>query len=186
MSMLTPLGVGGHRPVRRGQRPRHRGALALALALTVALAATAWWVSQRDTGSPAAAAPRRSCPAPSAAPAVVAPRAITVNVYNGTERRGLATRVATELRRRGFRIGQVDNDPLKRAVTGAAEVRNSAVGAAAARTVAAQVGPVVAVPDQRSNGSVDLVLGAAFRRLQPVAVAAAASSPTPRPVPAGC
>ena len=82
MSMLTPLGVGGHRPVRRGERPRHRGALALALALTVALAATAWWVSQRDTGNPAAAAPRRSCPAPSAAPAVVAPRAVTVNVYN--------------------------------------------------------------------------------------------------------
>jgi hypothetical protein len=117
---------------------------------------------------------------------VVAPGAIRVNVFNATEQRGLATRVATELTRRGFRVGKVDNDPLERQVTGAAEVRNSASGAAAARTVSAQVGQVVAVPDRRPNASVDLVLGAAFRTLQPVAAAAAALSVTPAPAPSGC
>jgi hypothetical protein len=186
MSMLTPLGKGGRRTVRRQERRSHRGAVVLAIVLAVALAATAWWVSQRDTGQQPAASPRRSCPAPSPAPTVVAPGAIRVNVFNATEQRGLATRVATELRRRGFRVGKVANDPLKRQVTGAAEVRNSASGAAAARTVSAQVGQVVAVPDQRPNASVDLVLGAAFRALQPVAAAAAAMSATPAPAPSGC
>ncbi len=50
----------------------------------------------------------------------------------------------------------------------------------------AQVGTVVAVPDQRKDATVDLVLGAGFRALQPPAAAAAALSPTPQPVPAGC
>ena len=68
----------------------------------------------------------------------------------------------------------------------AAEVRGSTAGAGAARTVSAQVGTVVAVPDQRTDASVDLVLGAAFVRLQPVPAAAAALRPSPQPVPSGC
>jgi hypothetical protein len=71
-------------------------------------------------------------------------------------------------------------------VTGAAEVRSSTAGADAARTVAAQVGSVVAGPDQRKDASVDLVLGATFRALRPVAAATAALSPTPRPVQTTC
>jgi hypothetical protein len=71
-------------------------------------------------------------------------------------------------------------------VTGAAEVRSSTAGAGAARTVSAQVGTVAAVPDQRANASVDLVLGAAFVRLQPVPAAAAALKPSPQPMPAAC
>ena len=74
-----------------------------------------------------------------------------MNVYNATDQRGLASRVAAELKRRGFHVGKVDNDPLKRQVTGAAEVRSSTAGAGAARTVSAQVGTVVAVPDQRTE-----------------------------------
>jgi hypothetical protein len=186
MSMLTPLGKGGRRTVRRGDRPSRRGALLLAALLTAALAGTAWWVAHRDPGDDLAATPRRTCAEGSPAPSLVAPSAVKVNVFNATERRGLATRVAAELRRRGFTVGRIDNDPLRRRVTGAAEVRSSPAGAGAARTVSAQVGTVVAVPDQRANASVDLVLGAAFRRLQPVAAAAAALSPSPQPVPAGC
>jgi hypothetical protein len=186
MSMLTPLGKGGRRTVRRGERPSRRGAVLLAILLTAALAGTAWWVAHRDTADTAAATPRRTCPVPSTPPPVVAPTAVKVNVYNATDQRGLATRVAAELKRRGFHVGQVDNDPLKRQVTGAAEVRSSPAGAGAARTVSAQVGTVVAVPDQRTNASVDLVLGAAFVRLQPVPAAAAARSPSPQPVPSGC
>ena len=60
------------------------------------------------------------------------------------------------------------------------------LGEAAARTVAAQVGRVVAVPDQRAGAAVDLVLGAAFVRLLAPAEAAAALSPSPEPVPSGC
>jgi hypothetical protein len=186
MSMLTPLGKGGRQTVRRGDRPSRRGAVLLAVLLTAALAGTAWWVSHRDTSDSAAATPRRTCPTPSPPPPVVAPTAVRVNVYNATDKRGLASRVAAEMKRRGFHVGKVDNDPLKRQVTGAAEVRSSTAGAGAARTVSAQVGAVVAVPDQRTNASVDLVLGAAFVRLQPVPAAAAALTPSPQPVPSGC
>jgi hypothetical protein len=186
MSMLTPLGKGGRQTVRRGDRPSRRGAVLLAVLLTAALAGTAWWVSHRDATDSAAATPRRTCPASSTPPPVVAPTAVRVNVYNATDKRGLASRGAAEMKRRGFHVGKVDNDPLKRQVTGAAEVRSSTAGAGAARTVSAQVGTVVAVPDQRTNASVDLVLGAAFVRLQPVPAAAAALKPSPQPVPSGC
>jgi hypothetical protein len=184
--MFTPPGVGGRRPVRRSRRRTHWGILLLAVLLTLALAGVAWWLSQRGDDDPVTAAPRRTCPDPRPAPKVVPPSAVTVNVYNATERRGLAGTVATQLRKRGFHVAKVDNDPLERKVTGAAEVRSSTVGADAARTVTAQVGTVVAVPDQRKDATIDLVLGAGFHALQPPAAAVAAMSPTPQPVPAGC
>ena len=115
-----------------------------------------------------------------------APEKVHVNVYNATDRRGLAAQVAGRLDRRGFDVRRVDNDPLGRTVTGEAEVRHGDAGVAAARTVAAQVGTVVAVPDGRPGGSVDLVLGADFTELVPPAEAAAALSPSPTPTPAGC
>jgi len=186
MSMFTPPGVGGRRPVRRSRRGSHLGILLLVLVLTAALAGAGWWLTQRDDDEPAAAKTRPTCPEPSPAPTVVAPKAVTVNVYNATKRRGLAGTVATELRKRGFRVGEVDNDPLERKVTGAAEVRSSTQGVDAARTVIAQVGTVVAIPDQRTDTTVDLVLGAGFTALQSRADAAAALSPTPQAVPAGC
>ena len=185
MSMFTPAGVGGRGPVRRSRR-RTWPALLVAVLLVLALAGAGWWLWQRDADEPVATADRSACPTPSAPPAVVPPAEVKVNVYNATERRGLAAKVATQLRKRGFQVAQVDNDPLERRVTGVAEVRHSEPGAAPARTVVAQVGTVVAVPDQRTDASVDLVLGAGFRALQPVAAAAAALSPTPQPMPAAC
>lgn len=184
MSMLTPRGTGA-RPVR------HRGTSRrlVAVVLLLALLGAAGWLSWEYAGGRSGdvrTAPTHSCPAPSPTPTVVAAGAVKVNVYNSTDRRGLAARVAKQLERRGFRVRRVDNDPAKRQVTGPAELRHSDAGADAARTVAAQVGTVVTVPDQRPGGSVDLVLGAAFTDLLPVAEADAALSPTPEPRPAGC
>ena len=185
MSMFTPSGVGGRGPARRGQR-RSWPVLLVAVVLVLGLAGAGWWLWQRDTEEPVATAARSACPTPSPTPTVVPPDKVKVNVYNATDRRGLAAKVATQLRKRGFQVAKVDNDPLERRVTGMAEVRHSDSGAAAARTVTAQVGTVVAVPDQRTDASVDLVLGAGFRALQPVAAATAALSPTPQPMPAAC
>ena len=185
MSMFTPPGVGGRGPVRRGQR-RSWPVLLMAVVLVLGLAAAGWWLRQRDTDEPVATAARSACPTPSPTPSVVPPDNVKVNVYNATARRGLAARVATQLRKRGFQVAKVDNDPLKRRVTGLAEVRHSAPGTAAARTVVAQVGTVATVPDQRTDASVDLVLGVGFSELQPAAAAAAALSPTPQPMPAAC
>ena len=132
------------------------------------------------------ATPRAKCPSTAPPLAVIAPAQVRINVYNATERRGLASTVATALKKRGFKVGEVANDPLKRSVTGLAEVRSSAQGTDASRTVIAQMGQVVLVPDQRTDASVDLVLGATFKKLVSPAEAAAAITPTPSPRPAGC
>jgi LytR cell envelope-related transcriptional attenuator len=183
MSMFTPAGVGARKPARRGSG---RKLLAAAVVLLlVAGGAGAWWFTQRQPDR-VAAAPRPRCPPPAPTPTVMPAARVTVNVYNGTGRRGLAAAVAAELTKRAFTVGKVTNDPLKRKVTGVAEVRSSTVGQPAARTVTAHVGDVVAVPDQRTDASVDLVLGAAFTALRVPAEAAAALTPTPAPRPSGC
>jgi hypothetical protein len=193
--MFTPPGVGGRKPVRRGARRSRPGVLLVAVVVTAALVAGAWWWQSRPSKAEFTHGPEAICPAPSPTPTVVPIAAVKVNVYNATETRGLASQVATQLRRRGFHVRKVDNDPLGRTVTGAAEVRSSTLGAGAARTVTAQVAPagqvgaapaVTAVPDQRTDATVDLVVGVAWRGLRPPADAAAALSPTPEPVPSGC
>ena len=186
MSMFTPRGEGARPLRRRGTGAGRRIAVvAIALLVLVSLAAVAWETASDD--EPAVkATPRPSCPTPSPVASALAPGRVKVNVYNATDRRGLAARVAGELKRRGFKVAKIDNDPLKRTVTGSAEIRHSTQGVAAARTVAAQVGTVVAVPDKRTDASVDLVLGAAFIRLVTPAEAAAALSPSPEPTPSGC
>lgn len=185
MSMFTPPGVGGRTRKRRRVSPLRVGVALVTLAAVAGASWLAWSASaDGDRRSDTRATP--SCPTPSPAPAAVPAGQIKVNVYNATDRRGLAARVAGELKRRGFRIGKVDNDPLGRTVTAAAEVRHSSAGARAARTVTAQVGDVVAVPDERQNATVDLVLGAGFVRLQAPQQVAAALSPTPAPAPSGC
>jgi hypothetical protein len=187
MSMLTPAGVGGRRKVRRRGRSRHTGrTILLLLVLALAIAAGVAWLQHDDTRTTVAAPQRPSCPPTQSAPAVVAAHDVRVNIYNATKRHGLASEVARQLRQRGFVVGKVSNDPAGRTVSGIAEVRASAAGTATARTVGAQVASFVAVPDQRKDSSVDLVLGAAFRALRTTAAATAAMSPTPSPRPSGC
>ncbi|MGH6654274.1 MAG: LytR C-terminal domain-containing protein [Actinocrinis sp.] len=90
---------------------------------------------------------------------------IVLNVYNATTRQGLAHGVATQLKQRGFKVGQVINDPLKLKVAAAAQIRGGTAGAPAMRVVAAEVAGAQLHPDTRPDGSVDLVLGAGFSSL---------------------
>lgn len=90
---------------------------------------------------------------------------IKLNVYNSTNRHGLAATAATALKQRGFSIGKVTNDPLKANLTTAAEVRGASANAAAMRVVAAEVAGSQLHPDSRTDDSVDLVLGAGFTAL---------------------
>jgi len=188
--MFTPPGTGARKPVRRGRRRRRLPVLLAVLTVVALGAAAAWWWTGRD--DPAVrATPRvhRTCPTPAPLPAALAVRLVHVNVYNATDRRGLATEVAAALRHRGFHVGKVDNDPLHRTVSAVAEVRSGPHGAGAARTVTAQVGAapaVAAVADARTGAGVDLVLGPAFRGLRSPAAAAAALRVTASPAPTTC
>jgi hypothetical protein len=187
MSMLNPLSNRDLAPSRRGGgRRKGSGLLVALLVLVLAGAGFAAWHYLDLGAADDVATPRVSCPATSPPPTVVPAAKVKVNVYNATQRRGLASAVASQLKKRGFTVGKVSNDPLKRTVTGLAEVRASPTGADAARTVVAQVGQVVFVPDQRKDASVDLVLGATFTSLAAPAAAAAALTPTPSPRPKGC
>jgi hypothetical protein len=186
MSMLTPLGKGlGAPPARRGRGRNRRLKVLVVIALLLAVGAGGWWWLHRDS-TPDTATPLHTCPSVAPAPTVVAAATVKLNVFNGTARKGLASLVADALKKRGFVVVKVANDPLKRRVTGLAEVRSGPTGKDAARTVTAQVGTVVALPDQRKDASVDLVLGSKFTALRTPAQATAALKPTPTPRPSGC
>ena len=114
-----------------------------------AVVGIAWQFAQREPSDDVASQPKTSCPEPAAQTSsetakvpVVPAEKVKVNVYNATSRAGLASDTANALKRRGFRIGKVANDPTNRKVTGEAEVRHGPKGKAAARTVGAQVGDV--------------------------------------------
>lgn len=93
------------------------------------------------------------------------PSGVTINVYNGTSRVGLAASVATSLERAGFKVATVDNDPLGRTVLSLAEVRHGQSGTAAAALAATRLPGATFVQDTRVDASVDLVLGKKFRSL---------------------
>ncbi|MFF2201133.1 LytR C-terminal domain-containing protein [Streptomyces sp. NPDC058145] len=127
MSMLTPPGMGGQYRVTgdkypRMRPPRRRGRLVAAVVASVAALGLIGWGTLQlidvFTGGgkkSAAAGTKAECPVAKASAAPVRvlpePRTITVNVYNATTRSGLAKATADELKKRGFKIGDVGNAP---------------------------------------------------------------------------
>lgn len=89
----------------------------------------------------------------------------TLNVYNSTNRRGLAANTANQLKLRGFIIGQVTNDPLKANLSVSAQVRGAKSRVDELRQVAAEVPGAQIQTDNRTDPSVDLVLGTGFADL---------------------
>jgi hypothetical protein len=90
------------------------------------------------------------------------PASVTVNVYNATDRAGLARRTADELKSRGFGIGAVANDPLGKTVKGVAEIRYGVDGADNAVLLRYYVPGAALVQDDRPDATVDLVTGQKF------------------------
>ena len=98
----------------------------------------------------------------------VTPQKTTVNVYNATNRNGLAASVSKGLEARGFIIGKVANDPSKRKVPPVAEVRHGPGGKAHAQLVLSALPKgATAVADKRKGAVVDVALGAKFTTLPP-------------------
>ncbi len=206
MSMLTPAGMGGkYRVTGRGYLPppKRRGrrvALVGAITLVTVVGTGAVWhfalgqglpglsaakqkaracaAGARSSGHPAAGgAVAGAVPASRPSAASVSPGQVTVNVYNATDRAGLASHVAGELRARGFAVGQVANDPTHAKITGPAQVRAAAGSAGQLRLVLAQVAGAATTADGRRDASVDLVLGDGFQELRAPAEASAALTP---------
>jgi LytR cell envelope-related transcriptional attenuator len=115
-----------------------------------------------------AASKKRSHPS-----ALPPPRVITVNVYNSTDRDGLAADTAVTMQNRGFHVDRIANDPLGRHVLASAQVRYGPKGAAAARVVAAYVARAGLLRVHRKGRAVDLVLGQRFRFVRSAATARA-------------
>ena len=102
-------------------------------------------------------------------PDAVTPDKTTVNVYNATNRNGLAASVSKSLEARGFVIGKVANDPSKRKAPTVAEVRHGPGGEAQAKLLLSALPKgATAVADERKGATVDLALGAKFTTLPAV------------------
>ncbi|MEU9340692.1 LytR C-terminal domain-containing protein [Streptomyces sp. NPDC048278] len=209
MSMLTPPGMGGQYRITGDKYPRmrprrRRARLALSVVASVtALGLVGWGTLQLidvftgDGGTASAAGAAGDCvkqaaasPSPAAgASAAVFPKPaqITVNVYNATTRTGLAKDTADELKKRGFKIGDVGNAPAKfdQKVKGTAILLGPAT---ALKTSLPVLATQVTAADQRTEAgrkgtTVDLIIGNAFKTLTPQATATKAITALSAPKP---
>lgn len=139
-------------------------ALIVLVVLVCASALGVWLILRADTHK----APRQATPASCVheTKARVPTKAdIRIRVLNATAREGLATKIAAELRLRGYTVTAVGNDPS--AVLGPAEMRYGAGGALFAKALKGLVVGAVNRPINRAGTDVDLILGNTFTRLAP-------------------
>lgn len=99
----------------------------------------------------------------------ISPQQVEVNVYNATDRDGLAGRVAADLKKRGFNVKTIANDPKKAKLDGAGQLRYGSNGRKGADLVRVHTGTFEMIQDARKRTSVDVVLGPKFTKLSPEA-----------------
>ncbi|MFC6239750.1 LytR C-terminal domain-containing protein [Longivirga aurantiaca] len=193
MSMLsgTVIGPSGGGPRRR--RPWATGLLVV-LMMAVVFGGTYGAVvllrgggNEPGPGSSSSSTPD-TCVTVTVTPgaALPEPATVTVNVYNATDRSGLARATADELKAREFGIGAVANDPLGKTVAGVAEIRYGESGLDNAKLLRFYAPKAKLVKDKRTDATVDLVLGEKWKAVAPQkAVDAALAKPVASPGP-GC
>lgn len=152
------------------RRARRRAAITLSalstiliVAFVIALSYNQGWIGGRSNPTPTNNA-AMTCS--KVQPAV--PEDVVVNVYNATDRNGLARAVAKALVDQGFRTASVTNDPLQKTIPGVGEVRWGRSGVEEATAVLLRVPGARSIRDTRSDASVDLVLGEAFKAVSVV------------------
>ena len=162
------------------RRQRRRAAITLTLVGLVMVGTFAYAAAYfQGWITPGAPQPVANPACQVAAPAkTLSPRAVTINVYNATNRDGLAASVAKSLRGQGFKVHKIANDPLGKQIAGVGEVRHGQLGGASAKLTALRLPGARAVLDERTDDTVDLVLGNSFSALRTPAKAA-----KPAPVP---
>ena len=152
------------------RRRQRRTAITLLLTLLFLFGAFWWaWSYIRDGDGSTTATPTASAtptPATTLTATCIAgndPKAVTINVYNATDRSGLARRSADQLAAAGFSVGAVANDPQGQVVEGVLLLRHGAEGAPFAAAFKEYYQPVTELaPVERPGTELDLVLGNAF------------------------
>jgi hypothetical protein len=163
---------------------RVRALVVLGTLVVLAAVAAGWAIAKdSESGNAGAACVKTTVPFDSAVP--VAAGRVRLNIYNATTQVGLANRVADELRARGFRVGQVGNDPLDETVSAVAQIRYGPQGAGAAQMLRAVFPGAEPKLVERPDAGVDVVLGMRYERLATGAEYAAErqrlGTPTPPP-----
>ncbi|MGW1890442.1 LytR C-terminal domain-containing protein [Streptomyces sp. NPDC002004] len=164
----------------RMRRPRRRGRIVFAVVASVAALGVIGWGTLQlidvFTGGSTTKAGGHGCakPAPKNTVAALAakprpkPGDITVNVYNATQRSGLAKLTADELKKRGFAIGDVGNAPeqFDKKLKGVGILLGPKTSMDTALPVlGTQLAGAELRTDTRAGNKVDLILGDAFKEL---------------------
>ena len=178
MEYLKESEASTHQRHRRQRTTRTLTVVALLMFGSFAFAAAYYqgWVGNRTSPKPLASPGCQT--ADTTQP--LSPNAVTINVYNATTRAGLAATVAKSLRTQGFKVVSVANDPTGKSMRGVGEVRHGLTGTAGAALAATRLSGARVVRDDRTDGTVDLVLGSRFKALTaPSRVSPPKVSPTP-------
>lgn len=123
------------------------------------------------------------------------PKQVVVNVYNGGARAGTAAKVAADLKKRGFNIGKIANEPNGDKVD-LVSIRGATADAPELKLVAGQLNQkAAAAADARPDHTVDVVVGSGYTKLNAKglpSIAVPADSTlclpivkTPQPIPSG-
>lgn len=154
----------GHNPVRLRRRILHGAVLVLLVGLIIAAIITALAIMNGQIKIPTA---ERSQPEVSLCPAATYDYTpndkVNLNVYNATNRPGLARSAADEFLARKFVVGAVGN--TQSGYRGVAEVVSGAAGQAAAFSVQRNLPESDYFQDGRADGSVDVILTAGYKQL---------------------
>lgn len=168
MSTLSPS---GGPPAGRSRTSTVALVVVMAVLLFAAGVALSWFLrGNGGTNQASGPSPSPECTTTTAKPvALPKPGQVSVNVYNSTDRTGLAASTAATLQERGFVVGTVANDPLGTTVAGTAEIRYGPKGEDEAKLVQYYFAGSKLVLDDRKDTSVDVSLGEKFKQVRPQA-----------------
>ncbi len=142
-----------------------------------------------SSASAMASAASEPCVTTMVIPAQILPvtSTVSINVYNSTNRVGLAGDTADVMRARGFIVKKVANDPKTPKVAGVGEIRYGPKAEAAAQLLTYYLPGAELVPLGRTGKNVDFVVGKQFDAVTGDGeVAAAMASPSPSSAGPGC